>query len=360
MSGTLSPDVVAAINQVAATPLGRKYDRMARRKYGKSGVALAAKEVLGESGGNRKAVSSAGAKGLTQFMPATRDEVLKSSGYDAYGSNSDAVSAMMTYILKNGVKGYNPGMPSYEDYILKQRIDPVTNKALIRGGGGPATKDLTVKALDKTSVTLPTTTTPGVDNSAARDALKKQLLLGGGLNNMSKLLSYKAQENQLQDIPAQKVTGDLQVKRTPGKTIKIPGSSGPVPLGGGQASGSGTFKVTGANPQRLQPVLVSFAKKVARIYGKPLTGDSGATHSKMTVNGNVSQHYTGNATDIPLTGAALIRAGRAALIAAGMPRAKALKAPGGLYNVGSHQIIFGVNGIQYGGNHLDHLHISAR
>jgi hypothetical protein len=53
----------------------------------------------------------------------------------------------------------------------------------------------------------------------------------------------------------------------------------------------------------------------------------------------------------------LIRAGRAALIAAGMPRKKALKAGGGLYNVGGHQIIFATN---EGGNHFDHLHISAR
>lgn len=359
MSGTLSPDVIAAINQVAATPLGRKFDRMARSKYGKSGVALSAKEVLGESGGNRKAVSSAGARGLTQFMPGTRDEVLKSSGYDAYGSNKDAVAAMMTYILQRGVEGYNPGMPTYKDYILGQKLDPATNKALIRGGGGPATKDLTVKAPDKTTVSLPTKTIPGQSFASERDALKRQLLLSGGLNDMSKLLAFKSQENQLQDIPEQKVAGDLKVKTTPGKSVKIPGS-GTVPLGGGQPSGKGTFSVSGPDPKRLQPVLVSFAKKVARIYGQPLTGSDGSGHSRLTVNGNVSQHSTGNATDIPLTGEALIRAGRAALIAAGMPRAKALKSPGGLYNVGTHQIIFGVSGAQYGGNHLDHLHISAR
>jgi hypothetical protein len=66
------------------------------------------------------------------------------------------------------------------------------------------------------------------------------------------------------------------------------------------------------------------------------------------VNGNVSEHYTGNATDIftingkPAVGERLIRAGRAALIAAGMPR-KCAQGAGGLYNVGNHQIIFGTN-----------------
>jgi hypothetical protein len=133
-----------------------------------------------------------------------------------------------------------------------------------------------------------------------------------------------------------------------------------------QSTAAGTFKISGPQPDRLKPHLVSFAEKVAGVYGHPLTGKDGSSHSKLTVNGNVSQHYTGNATDIfeingkPAVGKRLIDAGRAALIAAGMPRAKALKAPGGLYNVGGHQIIFGVNGTQYGGNHLDHLHISAR
>jgi hypothetical protein len=122
-------------------------------------------------------------------------------------------------------------------------------------------------------------------------------------------------------------------------------------------SGSGTFKITGPNPERLKPELVSFAKKVAGVYGKPITGSDGTGHSYRTVNGNVSQHSTGNATDIPASGKELMAMGRAALIAAGMPRAQAMKAKGGLYNVGNHQIIFATN---EGGNHHDHLHISAR
>jgi hypothetical protein len=125
----------------------------------------------------------------------------------------------------------------------------------------------------------------------------------------------------------------------------------------------GAFQISGPNPDRLQSSLTSFAKQVARIYGGSLVGKDGSTHSKYTTSGNVSQHYTGNATDIfqidgkPATGDRLLRAGRAALIAAGMPRKEAMKATGGLYNVGSHQVIFLTN---EGGNHYDHLHISAR
>lgn len=366
MSGTLSPDVIAAINQVAATPLGRKYDRMARRKYDKSGVALAAKEVLGESGGNRKAVSPAGARGLTQFMPGTRDEVLKSSGYDAYGSNADAIAAMMVYQLKRGVAGYNPGMPSYTDYILKQRLDPATNRALKRNGS--AKSGISVQAPDKTSVTLGQEVIPGQSFAAERTQARQDLLTGGGLS-LKKLLNYKLQMNQLQDVPARTVPGDLEVNRTPGATVKVKAASGQdVPLGGGSSS-KGSFTISGPSPNRLRPELVTYAHKVARIYGGPLEGLDGSSHSKYTVNGNVSEHFTGNASDVFSIGGKkygeegweteLVRAGRAALIAAGMPRAQAMKQTGGLYNVGRHQIIFNVTGAKYGGNHLDHLHIST-
>jgi hypothetical protein len=132
--------------------------------------------------------------------------------------------------------------------------------------------------------------------------------------------------------------------------------------------GDGSFKISGPNPGRLQPHLVSFAKRVANQLGMNLVGLDGSTHSKYTTTGNVSQHYTGNATDIfTINGKSLkqhpqllIQAGRAALIAAGMNPAKARKAGIGLYNVGEHQIIFGTNSPALGGDHTDHLHISAR
>lgn len=120
---------------------------------------------------------------------------------------------------------------------------------------------------------------------------------------------------------------------------------------------NGSFNITGPNPKRLKASLVSFAEQVAAQYGKPISGSDGTGHSRLTVNGNVSQHTTGNATDIPAAGKDLIRMGQAALIAAGMPRSQARKQRGGLYNVGGHQIIFATN---QGGNHFDHLHISAR
>jgi hypothetical protein len=95
---------------------------------------------------------------------------------------------------------------------------------------------------------------------------------------------------------------------------------------------------------------------VAGIYGQPLTVGTGTNHSQMTVNGNVSQHWSGHAVDIPATGSTLIRMGQDALIAAGMNPRQARKQRGGLYNVGGRQIIFNTH---IGGDHTNHLHLGA-
>ncbi len=126
----------------------------------------------------------------------------------------------------------------------------------------------------------------------------------------------------------------------------------------GQPAGKVTFASSAdrAGVHTRKPVK-RFAKTVAGIVGRPLQVGTGTNHSQMTVNGNVSDHWSGNAVDIPAAGADLLELGRAALIAAGMPRKKAMKQKGGLYNVNGHQIIFLTND---GGNHFDHLHVSAR
>lgn len=213
-----------------------------------------------------------------------------------------------------------------------------------------------------------TQTVGGVDNSAARGALVASFLQGDtrftrgtaadGMDTVDPV-SFAMSMRKLKDVPGQTVPAATQPSSRASAT-------GLVPVGGSKNAGHASFKVEGQAPDRLQKPLVGFAKKVAQVYGGTLTGKDGSTHSKYTVNGNVSDHHAGNATDIfwidgkPARGDLLIRAGRAALIAAGMPRAQALKAPGGLYNVNGHQIIFGVDGAQNGGNHMDHLHISAR
>jgi len=155
----------------------------------------------------------------------------------------------------------------------------------------------------------------------------------------------------------QNIQATLQRIQQASRPAPMMSPTSPVDLGGGDASAQrGKFKITGPNPGRLRPELVSFAEQVAGVYGHPLTGSDGSGHSRLTVNGNVSEHTTGNATDIPAKGRQLIAMGQAALIAAGMDPAEARKQTGGLYNVGNHQIIFNTH---EGGDHTDHLHIST-
>lgn len=138
----------------------------------------------------------------------------------------------------------------------------------------------------------------------------------------------------------------------------IAGQRGSSSGGGGGGNGrEGTFRISGPNPGRLKPALKAYARAVAGAYGSPLTGSDGTGHSKMTTSGNVSAHFSGNATDMPARGAKLTRMGQAALIAAGMNPKKARRIKGGLHNVGGKQIIFNTN---TGGNHFDHLHIGLR
>lgn len=151
-------------------------------------------------------------------------------------------------------------------------------------------------------------------------------------------------------------TGLQSLKAVEAPVAKTGAAKARKPAAPARVAGSGKFIISGPNPNRLTAPLVNFAERVAGVYGHPLTGSDGSGHSKYTVDGNVSDHFSGNATDIPATGAKLLAMGRAALIAAGMPKAQALKAGGGLYNVNGHQVIFLTNA---GGNHYDHLHISV-
>ena len=115
----------------------------------------------------------------------------------------------------------------------------------------------------------------------------------------------------------------------------------------------------GSTSKPHQPGILSWVGGLAQAYGKPLAVWDNTTHSKMTVNGNVSAHYDGNAADIPATGAKLQRLGYLALVRAGMSPKEARVAArrGGLLNVGGYQIIFKT---KIGGNHWDHLHVGIR
>jgi Transglycosylase SLT domain len=130
-----------------------------------------------------------------------------------------------------------------------------------------------------------------------------------------------------------------------------------VPLPAGQRGK--VLVAPGANRKGvgIKPIVFNFLSTL----GVPVTIGTGTNHSRMTVNGHVSDHWDGGASDIPASGEKLIRLGRRALIAAGMPRAQAMKQNGGLYNLSwkGHrvQVIFATT---EGGNHWDHVHVGIR
>lgn len=156
-------------------------------------------------------------------------------------------------------------------------------------------------------------------------------------------------------------TSKLTITDTPG-TPGTKGSSSASAASAGGGGALGKIQIFNGNPGRLQGGVKRFAEEVAGIAGRTLRIDSGATHSKFTVNGNVSDHWSGHATDIPASGEALTKLGRDALVAAGWSRKRANAVKGGLFNVvdkqgRKHQIIFNT---MEGGNHYTHLHISSR
>jgi len=102
---------------------GHQVDRVARR-YGVDGQTLLRKLVMGESGGRKNAVSSAGARGWAQFMPDTRQSMIQKYGIDPWRSADEAIRAAVHHLNgdlghANGLEGYNPGGgQSYVNYIL--------------------------------------------------------------------------------------------------------------------------------------------------------------------------------------------------------------------------------------------------
>jgi hypothetical protein len=195
---------------------------------------------------------------------------------------------------------------------------------------------------------------------------------GGGLQSPA----FSAAPVLPQGAQAMASSGGPQPKQDIGAlldAVRTIGGGMPGVPGSGQrmAGGRQTVAAAGGGGARLGKVTVApgadrpgvstshgviqFARRVAAIYGHPLRIGTGTNHSRLTVDGNVSDHWSGNAADIPLTGKALLRAGQAALIAAGMPRKQAMRQTGGLFNVNGHQVIFRTT---QGGNHWTHLHIS--
>lgn len=162
-----------------------------------------------------------------------------------------------------------------------------------------------------------------------------------------------------------KQTEEVKAMRQAVKSGGKPKSSS---TGGASAGGSSSVKgkytmAAGADRAgvKTQKPVLDFVGTLAGRMGKTLHIGTGTNHSQMTTSGNVSDHWTGHAVDIPSSGTELTRMGQRALMAAGIPWSKAKTMRGGIYNVTYRgkrmQIIFNTTD---GGNHWNHLHIGLQ
>ena len=175
---------------------------------------------------------------------------------------------------------------------------------------------------------------------------------------------------QVRNLVSGLMSGQLDEKRWTPPPLQMPTlgtAGGKVPMGGGAVFPAGKVgKVAFASSANragvsVNPAVTSFVRQIAGKFG-PITVGTGTNHNQFvsgTNNSRQSDHWLGNAVDIPASGQTLTRLGHDALIAAGMPWQKAEKAGGGLYQVGKWQIIFNTT-LAQGGNHWNHLHVGLR
>lgn len=352
-----------------------------------SGAALLLKLASGESSFDDDATSGAGAHGRTQFMPGTRQAVLKHTGgkVDPYGSIDDAYHAAAIHLRgelghKKGLEGYNPGGGAeYVRHILGQRIGNTGAGSGGGGrGGGQGGGDALLEASRGGAPALPDAQSL-VPLLAALSEPRGQRPVSAGVAPpafaASAPFAAGAQVPQSSGGPVPQgpdTNALLELVQTLGAAA--PGV--PVPEGAAQPSrgaGDGTRGdraadgrvVVPASANRpgvdVTPGVLRVARMVAAEYGKPLRVGTGTRHSRMTTSGNVSDHWTGNGLDIPAAGEELTKMGRAALVALGMSPEEARKAKGGIYNLryGKKRRVQVIFNTTQGGNHFNHLHIGV-
>lgn len=337
----------------------RAYAEHLQRKYG---LKYFVPQIDQESHFDPAARSGAGAVGIAQIMPET------AAGWhvdpnDPKASLEAAARHMAQYVKQYGNErdaliAYNAGpgrvgksLPAETQKYL-QIIMGNQGATQAPGNANASNIDATLRSIPGVSQDVPKQ--PSVYDVIARyrDATQPQPLAGGfGLAGIQDPYDPAASAKKTQDMVQRIVAMRTQPTASP-----VDMGSGAMPTGAETTAG-GKVKITGPNPGRIKPEELDFLGKIAGVLGHEIVGSDGSGHSRLTVNGNVSEHTTGNAVDVPAKGKQLIEYGQAALIAAGMPEAEARKQTGGLFNVGNHQIIFNT---MEGGDHFTHLHVGWR
>ncbi|HEX8052070.1 MAG TPA: hypothetical protein VF517_03695 [Thermoleophilaceae bacterium] len=121
---------------------------------------------------------------------------------------------------------------------------------------------------------------------------------------------------------------------------------------------------------QLRRTALDYLAAMAGLYGKPIIVSTGTNHDRLTVNGNVSDHWDGHAADLGMAingGSDGSRVGdllmTACLRVAGVPaaRAAAQAARGGLYTLTRGALRIQCIWKTYaGGNHYTHVHVGVQ
>lgn len=325
----------------------------AARRYGLGDWFV--RQIGQESGFNPKARSGAGAEGIAQIVPKYHPDAPRMN--DPVGQIDWAARYMAGLVQKYGdpaqaLSVYNSGQPDkFRDpkFAKGQTYNYVRT---ILGAKTPGATALPTATSFPASAPVPS----ALPSPSRLPDLTQAVLANLGTTDPSKQLqnlTMAVAAPRPPATPATPTTGPVGpvVPAGPGSnalTVPMTGKGGRVTLSAG-ADRPG---------MKTQQPVIDFASRVAGVYGQPLTIGTGTQHNEF-VKGTRRQsaHWTGRAADIPSSGDDLTRLGQAALIAAGMPRAKALKQTGGLFNIGPYQVIFNTN---EGGNHFNHLHVGVR
>jgi hypothetical protein len=384
---------------MARTPIPKEYlQAIARygpsvagvaKQYGISGEALLAKVLQGESGFQQGRTSSAGAKGPAQFTAGSRATAMQKYGVDPWADVDQAVHGEALHLRGKingspGLEGYNPGMASYPRYILGQRVGDVRGQI---GRGGDAGAAVGGPGVPSAVAPAPLSTVePGGTGLAGmvaeRMALQRPqpapssglqapsfaarpVVAGGGQVPMS---SPPTRQASIADLVAQasQMQGDV------GSVPLSPPVASAAPGGAQVAShvAGGKVRFARGTPANVQPALLDFLQGLAGRTRGGITVGTTTNHNRLVAGTNrVSEHFTGNAADLPATGKAGDLIAAHALVQAGVPWKRAVamarqgsaSAPGGVWDIpqpggGRVQVIWKS---MAGGNHFNHVHVGA-
>lgn len=368
------------------------YARKAARKYGIP-EQLFMRLIAAESGWNPTIKSPAGAIGMTQLMPGTAQglgvdpwnpiqNIEGGARYLAqqYKTFKDWRLAAAAYNAGPGAVSKYGGVPPYAEtqaYVKKlfRGNNPVAvtptdsdpdvpanahSELYAKTGAGrlyaamQKLEEAYAGLSDQLFVTFDYPTRGGIvgfspKNQIVADLLNKPISKGGPLIRSIEDLGFR------EPLVMQKQGGMPGEQAYSGDEPVAPNFAGPTKVPEDYQKWVALSKGMDRAGVPTSNQVIGFVGTIGSIFGKRITIGTGTQHRQYVAGTNrESDHWYGDAADIPMTGKALTRLGQAALIAAGANPKWARKQTGGVFNINGYNILFNTN---TGGNHYNHLHV---